>query len=79
MAEAMQIAVPHRKLKTRQAPNVLIRMLALFDPSIRTVAPVLGRREEVSSERAQEMLGIAFRDVRRSLADTARWLDANGA
>ena len=60
IAAVLRPAYPGRRIPTRTAPNLLIRALSLFDPSIRTVVPSLGLRQDVSSDRARQMLGIDF-------------------
>jgi nucleoside-diphosphate-sugar epimerase len=61
-----------RKVPTRVAPNLLIRALALFDGSLRSVAGDLGRRSWVSSEKARTTLGWTPRPVEDSIEDCAR-------
>ena len=65
---------PDRKIATRVAPNLVMRFLALFDPAIRGIVSALGQRAEVSSVKAQAKLGIQFRDVSKSLLETAAFL-----
>jgi dihydroflavonol-4-reductase len=65
---------PNRKIATRVAPNLMMRILALFDPTIRGIVPSLGQRAEVSGAKAQAQLGIQFRDVSESLLETAAFL-----
>jgi dihydroflavonol-4-reductase len=65
---------PDRKIATRVAPNLLMRILALFDPAIRGIVPALGQCSEVSGAKAQMQLGIQFRDVSDSLLETAAFL-----
>lgn len=60
IARVLKAAYPDRRIPTRQAPDFLVRALALFDPSVRSVVPILGRREEFSNARAREVLGIDF-------------------
>jgi len=75
IAEAIQGAYPDRKVVTRTAPNGLIRLIGLFDPVLRKqVVPHLGKRRDISNERARERLGMELMDARRSVADTAKFL-----
>lgn len=74
MAEAVKAAVPDRRIVTRVAPDFVIRVLGMFDPSIATIRHDLGKRYDISNDRARELLGIAFRDTRQSVAESARWL-----
>lgn len=78
MAEILKAAHPERKIVTRQAPNAVVRLLALFDRSIRTITPILGRRDELSAARAETVLGMEFRDAADSVRATADWLIERG-
>lgn len=79
IARVVKAAYPDRKIATREAPNVAMRLLALFDPSIRQILPSLGRRDEVSNERARAELGLSFRPAETSIRETADWLVARGS
>lgn len=74
MARILKTNFPTRKIVTRRAPDFVVRILGLFDKSIATIVPMLGRRDEVSGARAQADLGLKFRDVRRSVVETAQFL-----
>ncbi len=77
MAKVVKEALPHRKIPTREAPDFVIRMLSLFDAEARTIVPALGRKEVVSSEKAQNLLDMTFRDAGAAVRETAVWLDEN--
>lgn len=62
IATVLKQAFPDRKIVTRRAPNLLMRLLGLFDPSVRTILPDLGRRIEFSNKAARDVLGIQFAD-----------------
>jgi len=68
---------PDRKFVTRVAPNFVVRLLAVFDTSIRAVVPDLGKRFDVSNERAREILGMEFISAQDSLTATAHFLIDN--
>ena len=78
MAEAMKAEFPGRTIKTAVAPDLLLKFLSLFDSSIRTILPNLGIEPKISSKRARDVMGIAFKPARESVLDSARFLDANG-
>jgi dihydroflavonol-4-reductase len=63
-----------KKVPTRVAPNMLIRALALFDGSLRSVVGDLGQESWVSSEKARTTLGWTTRPVEDSIEDCARSL-----
>ena len=52
------------KVPTRNIPNFVVRAMALFDPGIRSVVGGLGKRTELSSEKARTSLGWAPRPWR---------------
>jgi dihydroflavonol-4-reductase len=62
------------KVPTRVAPNLLIRAVALFDGSIRSVVGDLGRRSWISSDKARDVLGWTPRPIEDSIEDCARSL-----
>jgi dihydroflavonol-4-reductase len=62
------------KVPTREAPNLLVRALALFDGSIRSVVSELGPRSWFSSQKARTRLGWTTRPVGDSIEDCARSL-----
>jgi len=72
IALALKEAFPDLPTKTRVAPNVLIRLLGLFDPAVRGILPALGKREFASGERAKMLLGITFTDPKDAVVATAR-------
>jgi nucleoside-diphosphate-sugar epimerase len=59
------------KVPTRTLPNFLVRTMAIFDPGIRSVVSGLGKRSELSSEKARGTLGWTPRPVEDSIAETA--------
>ncbi len=61
-----------RKVPTRVAPDLLIRAMALFDGSLRSVVGDLGKRSWFSSEKARTTLGWTTRAVEDSIEDCAR-------
>ena len=65
------------KVPTRVAPNVLIRAMALFDGSIRSVVGDLGKRSWFSSDKARTTLDWQPRAIEDSIEDCARSLIAS--
>lgn len=51
---------PDRKIATRVAPTFILRLLGLFDRSVKTVLPALGAPPVFDSSRARTELGIDF-------------------
>jgi dihydroflavonol-4-reductase len=62
------------KVPKRTAPDVVIRAMARFDPSIRAFVGDLGKRQWISSAKARSTLGWQTRPVGDSIEDTARSL-----
>ena len=66
------------KVPTRTVPNLLVRGMALFDPGLRSVVGGLGKRTELSSEKARGSLGWAPRPIEDSIAETGESLIRHG-
>src|SRR5215204_734248 len=66
------------KVPTRTVPNLLVRGMALFDPGIRSVVGGLGKRTELSSEKARGSLGWAPRSIEDTIAETGESLIRHG-
>lgn len=62
------------KVPTRRIPNLVVRGLGVFDPGIRAVSGQLGKRVELSSEKARSTLGWSPRPIEESIVDCARSL-----
>jgi dihydroflavonol-4-reductase len=60
------------KVPKRSVPDLLVRVMGLLDPSIRSVTSQLGRKQEYTSARAEELLGWAPRPIDETIADCAR-------
>lgn len=75
LAAQLQAAFPHRKVATRELPNLLVRLVALVDPGVRLLAPVLGVERQVSNARAQEILGIDFIPAGDAALEAGRAVD----
>jgi dihydroflavonol-4-reductase len=68
-----------KKVPTRNIPNFVVRTMALFDPGIRSVVDGLGKRSELSSQKARSKLGWTPRPLEDSIAETAESLIRHGA
>jgi len=66
-----------KKVPTRVAPNLLIKAVGLFDPSVRSFTGDLGKRTEFSNQRARD-LGWTPRPPEESIAETATSLREHG-
>lgn len=66
------------KVPSRVAPDVLIRAMGLFDPSIRSIVSDLGKSTAYTAEKAKTTLGWEPRPIADSVADTAQSLVERG-
>jgi dihydroflavonol-4-reductase len=66
------------KVPKRAVPNWLVRAMAVFDPGIRSVVGQLGRRTELSNEKAKTALGWSPRPVEETIAECGRSLIEKG-
>ena len=63
-----------RPVDKREAPKLLLRILALFDPALKGVVPIMGRRDAVSNARARDELGIDFVPAEEAAREAIRAL-----
>jgi nucleoside-diphosphate-sugar epimerase len=66
------------KTPTRPLPDVVLRLLSLFDPALKTVTPGLGRKHAFSSAKAQRVLGWSPRASAVTIVECAQSLVAKG-
>ena len=65
------------KVPTRSVPNLVVRTMALFDPSVRSIIGQLGKRTVLSGEKAKARLGWSPRLLEDTIAECGRSLSAN--
>jgi dihydroflavonol-4-reductase len=63
-----------RKVPTRKVPDLLVKAMGLFDPSVRTITNQLGKKLTYSNQKAKSVLDFAPRPVPESIADSGRRL-----
>ena len=78
VAQVLEDAMPDRKFRKPVAPDALIRLLSIFDKSLRGILPALGREDRFDTTQTQEVLGINFRGGREMIAETGQALVALG-
>jgi dihydroflavonol-4-reductase len=66
------------RVPTRTVPNLLVRAMALFDPGVRSIVGQLGRKTEISSEKAKTLLGWSPRPSQETIIDCAQSLIDHG-
>lgn len=59
------------RIRTRQLPDLMVRLASLFDPAIRQTLPELGKVKRMSNEKAIRVLGWEPRSAPEALAATA--------
>lgn len=62
------------KVPKRAVPNLVVRAMGIFDPAVRSIAGQLGQKVELSSEKAERVLGWKPRPVDETIVDCARSL-----
>ncbi|HEX6228640.1 MAG TPA: aldehyde reductase [Solirubrobacterales bacterium] len=62
------------RVPKRTLPNLAVRAMGLFDPGVRSIVGDLGKRVEVSSEKARATLGWSPRPVEETIVDCAQSL-----
>jgi len=64
---------------TRKLPDWVVRLVGVFDPTVRGQLFELGKVRQPSSKKAETELGWSYRPVEETLTDTATSLRAFGA
>jgi len=80
IAEALKSRLGERarRVPLRGLPDWLLRVVALFDPSVRQILPELSRPKNATSEKARRVLGWEPRPREEALAASAESLDRLG-
>lgn len=78
MGRILKAAYPARRIATRAAPAILLRLMAVFDTSLRLVLPALDKKIVISNARAVSELGMRFTPPDQALRNTAKWLIQSG-
>jgi dihydroflavonol-4-reductase len=63
-----------RKVPRRRVPDAVVRILAIFDPEVRTIVGELGEKTTYSLENAERRVGWAPRPIEETIVDCARSL-----
>ncbi len=62
------------KVTTRTVPNLAVRVMAVFDPSLRSILGDLGQRTDYSNQHARSVLGWQPRPLQETILDCAESL-----
>jgi len=68
-----------RRVPRRRAPDFVVRLIAMLDPGLRSVARELGRKRTVSSEKAERTFAWRSRPFEETVLDCANSLIRIGA
>ncbi|MEO5761946.1 MAG: aldehyde reductase [Vicinamibacteria bacterium] len=63
-----------RKVPTRELPNWMVKMAALFDPGLKLLSPELGKAKNGTNQKSRTLLGWAPRSNEDAIAATAESL-----
>lgn len=78
IADMLAKAYPDRKIVTRRAPNFVIRLMALFDAEIRTIAPNLDVHKQIDNGETKSVLAMEFRTVEAAVRASAESIITHG-
>lgn len=73
IAKLLKASFPEKKIRTLQAPDLIIRFLSLFDADIKAVLPLLGDRTPVNALKAESTLGMNFTSAEVTVIETANF------
>lgn len=72
MRQIAQILAAHSfRAPTRAVPDLVLKLVGLMDQTAALALPELGRRQDVSTQRARDVLGWKPRKVEETVLDTA--------
>ena len=74
LALKSRLGTAARKVPTRELPDWLVKLVAMFDPTVRQIVPDLGKYKNATSAKAQRLLGWAPRSNDDALVATAESL-----
>jgi nucleoside-diphosphate-sugar epimerase len=63
-----------KRVPTRELPNWLVRLAALWDPAVRQIVPELGKFKNATNEKAKRVLGWAPRSREQAIVAAAESL-----
>ncbi len=62
------------RVPTKEIPNWLLRLVALRNPAVKVLIPMLGQYMDASGEKAKKLLGWSPRSNQQAIVDTAQSL-----
>lgn len=79
VARTLADAFPDRKIPTRRAPDLLIKVGGLFDRQLRTAAKSLGHNSDVDGSDAERVFGFTYIPAREALIESVRSIDEHAS
>jgi dihydroflavonol-4-reductase len=79
IADILRDAYPDAKLPKMEAPNFMLRLLAIFDDRVKGVAVDIGHWPEMDSAYVTSLTGVVPRPAKESVLATGKDLIENGA
>lgn len=77
LAQMIKTAYPDHKIPTRVAPHFMIKLMGLFDPSVKSIIPGLGRVDKADNARAMSIFGRGMRRAQKAAVSSAAYLVDN--
>jgi dihydroflavonol-4-reductase len=74
IAKLLKSIYPKSKVKTTQAPTFLVQFLAIFDGTVKSILPQLGKPMKVSGVKAKRLLGMNFIPADVAIKESADYL-----
>ena len=76
MAQILKANLGHaaRRVPTRRIPDWFLRVVALFDPTVRLILPELGKVKTATGEKARRLLGWSPRSTEEAIVATGESL-----
>lgn len=71
IATILKAEYPDRRIPTRLAFDLMIKVLALFDKTLKSIVPLLGTEQHMDNTNASEVLGMEFIEARQAIKTSA--------
>jgi dihydroflavonol-4-reductase len=78
IAKLLKSSYPKSRIRTTEAPIMLLKFIGLFVKSIATILPQIGKPIRINGTKASRILGVNFIPVDNTIKETAAYLIKNG-
>jgi dihydroflavonol-4-reductase len=79
VAETLKTAYPERKIATRIAPRLMLKIFSLFDPAIKGILPLLGREIDIDNSATNVIFDRGFIVNKDAILASAAFLERKAA